>query len=136
MDLGLKQKLGIGFAIVAISVAIVVGYSSLKPEAAGPTSIKKGLKAWVKCGNPDCGNEYQMEKREYWEKVVAVRGPLSTEEVFLECPKCSQKTVFLAEKCPKCGLVFKPNPGIDDYPDRCPGCKYSEMETSGNGLTN
>lgn len=132
----MNQKLGIGISLILILLAIFIGFKTFKKGTAGPMGIKPGLKVWVKCGDVACGNEYEMEKRDYWEKVIAIRGPMSTQEVFLDCPKCNKKSVYLANKCPKCKTVFKPTAGLDDFPDRCPKCKYSEMEGATANSTN
>ena len=52
----------------------------------------------------------------------------------MTCQKCNELSVFQAVKCIKCGLayekgsIFSVHGDVDDYPDRCPECRYSPRE--------
>jgi len=47
----------------------------------------------------------------------------------LECPKCGQKTCYVAQKCPQCENIFVFGQAKDqNYPDRCPKCGFSSIE--------
>jgi predicted Zn-ribbon and HTH transcriptional regulator len=77
---------------------------------------------WVKCGNPDCNTEYEMDMKDFIDS-----GGISKA---LTCQKCSEESIFKAVKCEKCGLVFFSGSVRGDYTDRCPECGYSETEES------
>lgn len=46
----------------------------------------------------------------------------------LKCEKCGQPSAYAAVKCGKCGLVFEAGAVKNDFPDKCPKCKYSKIE--------
>ena len=49
----------------------------------------------------------------------------------LTCPKCSERSVYRAMKCPECKEVFfRGDAGDQRFADRCPNpdCKYSRQE--------
>jgi predicted Zn-ribbon and HTH transcriptional regulator len=68
-----------------------------------------------------------MDERDYLEKV-AQETPVTFATPPIPCQSCGKKGVFEAIKCSKCGHVFFPGNRVKDFPDRCPECKYSEME--------
>ncbi|MBN2456345.1 MAG: hypothetical protein JXB29_07420 [Sedimentisphaerales bacterium] len=118
------------FKIIIVVVCLVAAGTIYKMTSGGSSGLGhfKGQLMWVKCNNPDCGDEYQMDKKDYFEqkqKNWDPRAPLS--DPAIKCTKCGEMSVYRAEKCPKCGTVFFYGFG-EGFPDKCPECGYSAME--------
>lgn len=89
----------------------------------------RGEMIWVKCKNADCGAEYQIGKKDYFEQLEEkMRADTTTSQMpALTCKDCGEKSVYRAVKCEKCGNIFyygRP----DDFNDRCPKCAFSKIE--------
>jgi len=80
-------------------------------------------KVWVKCNNPDCKAEYQIDGKDYFRHVQQYEGGLIAPPP-LTCGKCGRQSVYRAMKCRKCGKIFFMGTMSEDYPDRCPECGY------------
>jgi ribosomal protein L40E len=81
----------------------------------------------VKCNNPNCNAEYEIDNKDYLEFMRKNANPMAMESPAMKCEKCGENSVFKAVKCEKCGNVFFwGNP--TDFADRCPKCGYSGME--------
>ena len=83
------------------------------------------------CTNESCAKSSELPQGKYRE-MVKERGtniaPIGGQNLF-KCPECNEETVVIATKCGQCGAAFVPNPTVmNDYPDRCPDCGYSELE--------
>ena len=98
------------------------------PGRSGIESISEEDMAWVKCNNPDCEAAYQMGKREYYETIEKRMDPMALSVPALVCKTCGEESIYRAEKCGKCGLIFLRGAVANDFPDRCPQCRYSEIE--------
>lgn len=83
---------------------------------------------WVKCKIKDCTAAYQISKKYYYRYLKKNQDPMSMKPANLVCKKCGKESIYRAEKCDKCGLVFKRGSVPHDFADRCPTCKYSETE--------
>ncbi|UCF43815.1 MAG: hypothetical protein JSV99_02500, partial [Planctomycetota bacterium] len=83
---------------------------------------------WVKCKIKDCTAAYQISKKYYYGYLRKNQDPMSMKPANLVCKKCGKESIYRAEKCDKCGLVFKRGSVPHDFADRCPTCKYSETE--------
>ena len=126
MEESKKKAVMIAVVITCIAAAAVITYVSSSGSGGGIETIERGELMWVKCGNPDCGAEYQIDQRDYFEyikehQVGLVRPPMV-------CEKCQEDSVFRAEKCEKCGAVFFYEAVVEDLPDRCTECGYSAIE--------
>jgi len=82
---------------------------------------------WVKCSNPDCKAEYQIDGKDYFEHIRPYEGG-SIAPPALICEKCGEQSAFRAMECKKCGKIFFMSAVSEDYPDRCPECGYSRIE--------
>ena len=78
--------------------------------------------------SPDCKAAYQMGKRAYFKYIEEHADPMSPSAPALVCKKCGKESIYRAEKCEKCGLIFLRGTVPNDFADRCPKCKYSETE--------
>jgi DNA-directed RNA polymerase subunit RPC12/RpoP len=83
---------------------------------------------WLKCRDPNCGNTWQMDNKEFFQYVEKYRDGMTVPGV--ECPKCGNKSGYRAIKCEKCGFIFEKPTNTTDYPDRCPKCGHSAVEDS------
>jgi hypothetical protein len=123
MDDSKKKPLLIG--IVVVCLVLAVGVTLMRsPDSGGIKDIKSGEMIWMKCQNPECNAEYQMDKKDYFEYIM--QNPKSGGAVV--CDKCGQESAYKAIKCNKCGKVFIGVPNTKGYFDKCPDCGYSEME--------
>ena len=115
-----KKPIMIGVVVACLVLAGLITYTSRSGKT-GLEAMKSGEMIWVKCSNPDCGAEYQVDKKDYLEHLQK-RQPLT-------CKECGQDSLSRAVKCEKCGLVFFMGAsGFDDFQDRCPECGYSKIE--------
>lgn len=102
------QKTIMGAAIVA-AVAIA-GYVVWNHRSANTEDNPDGT-FWI-CQNPQCKNEFVMSERQlnaYFDKHYGER---------LACPKCGQKDVIRALRCPKCKRFYPMQKGDT----ACPFC--------------
>ena len=129
MEKGGKKTCLVCIALLCLICAVAISFSAWSNGSRSLNSLK-GQLLWVKCGNPDCGSVYQMDKKEFYVYVHEHQDP---EDVFetlpLPCKKCSQLSIYKAVKCEKCGnIFFEGIAGTDDYSDRCPECAFSKTE--------
>jgi len=132
MDEARKKPLMIGVIVVCLVVAVAITIKTW-PRGAGdiPKIWKKPeYKVWVKCRNPACKAEYQMNKYAYHKAIkdYFIEHPQASVIPGLKCKKCGKDSLYLAYKCPKCGTVFEGGLKRGDFSDRCPKCGYSKTE--------
>jgi hypothetical protein len=120
--------------VVCFVAASVIAYKYIFTSGGGDTidSISEEEMIWAKCNNPACKAEYQTSKKGYFKYVEKHADPMSPSAPALVCEKCSEQSVFRAEKCmnPDCGIVFLRGVVPNDFADRCPECKQSATEES------
>jgi len=130
---GNKKLIKIAIIIVCLGLAGVIVCMS-RPGRSGLGSVPRGQVIWVKCNNPDCGTEYEIDEKDYWEFVEKQRDPMSLSMPALICKDCGKRSVFRAVKCLKCGLVFFHGTNRTSFADTCPECGFSKMkEQRGSG---
>ncbi|OHB62172.1 MAG: hypothetical protein A2167_01670 [Planctomycetes bacterium RBG_13_46_10] len=115
---------------LCLILAVVVFLMTRSGGSSGLDGIERGEKmVWIKCNNPKCKTEYQIDQRDYFEQVQEKQkaNPLSLQTPALNCQKCGEPSSFLAEKCEKCGKIFFYG-ASKDHPDRCTECGYSKTE--------
>ena len=119
MDAEKKKPIMLGIAIVCLVLAGGITYFRL---AGHKDEIAAGEMMWVKCANPNCNAEYQIEMKEYAElsKTSASGVP--------KCKQCSEESLLDALKCEKCGKVFIPGTVVGEIRDRCPECGFSKLK--------
>ncbi|MBL7185171.1 MAG: hypothetical protein ISS70_02510 [Phycisphaerae bacterium] len=127
MKEGKKKPVMIGFIVVCLGLASAIAYMS-RPKRSGLDSVPRGQMIWVKCRNPDCGAEYQIDNKDYWEYIEKHRNPMLLSAPSLICRDCENKSVFRAVKCEKCGLIFFHGTVHGNFADTCPECGFSKME--------
>ncbi len=119
-----KKPIMIGVVVVCIVLAVAVTYKR-SSESSGLESLA-GKLVWVKCRNADCGAEYQMDSKDYYKYIEEHTTGSFTPP--LVCKECGEESIYLAVKCPKCGLVFFEGAVKNDFSDRCPKCGFSKTE--------
>lgn len=121
-----KKKIVMAGVIIA-SLFLAIGITFLtSSKDDGVNSIKSGQIIWVKCKNQDCAAEYQVDKREYLKHLEEHGDPMAPEPPV--CKQCGKKSIYRAEKCEQCGLIFFVGSVPKDFADRCPQCGYSRTE--------
>jgi hypothetical protein len=116
--------------IVACLVIAIVAYVAMLPDRGGGYEDLAGQMQWVKCTNPDCNAEYEMDKAEFLSAVGEKKkiNPLLSYDPPIACKECGQETVVEAVKCEQCGKVFVLAPrGTGGFRDECPDCGHSAM---------
>jgi len=126
MDDDTKKKVLIGVVIGCIILAVVV-FLITRSDGGGDIKEVKGL-IWMKCRNPECEAEYQIDRQEYYEFVQTHLKPMALDQPPMTCEKCGEPSAYAATKCPKCGTVFETGSVPNAFPDKCPKCGYSETE--------
>ncbi len=127
MDADTKKVALIVVVVVCIVAAGAITYFTGSGQTAGTTG---GTMMWVKCNNPNCGHEYQIDKIVYREFVDTEGGRMAAMYGAppMKCEKCGENSVFAAIKCEKCGKVFFPGTVEGESEDKCPECGFSKNE--------
>ena len=129
MEEGKKKALMIGIIVVCIVAAVAITIKT-RTGGSGTASIKHGELMWVKCSNPGCGAEYQIDKKDYFDFLDRHMDDDIDTEPPMTCKECGKESIYRAVKCEKCGLIFFSGAaGPGDFADRCPECSYSKEET-------
>ena len=112
--------------IGCIVLAVFTSYKTLSQKS-GIDTLKRGTMIWVKCSNPDCGAEYQMDLVDYHKALKENMSAESFSTPPIRCRVCGKNSVYRAIKCEKCGLVFFYGAVRGDYPDKCPRCGHRTL---------
>ena len=126
----MKNTIYVVVIVLCLILAIVVFLMTRSGGSGGIEDIPRGEKmVWVKCNNPKCKAEYQIDQVDYHEQIKErmQANPLSSQTPSLICKKCGEPSVYRAEKCEKCGAIFFYG-ASKDFPDRCTECGYSKTE--------
>jgi len=123
-----KKPIMIGIIVVCLVAAGIIFWLQRPGSSGGIEDIKRGELIWVKCSNPDCGAEYQVDKRDYYEFLQENANPMVMTTPPMECKECGEESVYRAEKCENCGAIFFRGSVPNDFADRCPECGHSKTE--------
>jgi phage FluMu protein Com len=128
MEEGTKKVVSVVVIVVCLAAAGVIIYRSMGGGGAAPGA--PAGKTWVKCNNPKCGHEYEMDQKEYQAITMKQGGRyvMMYGVPAIKCPKCNEESVYAATKCEKCGKIFFPGSVEGAIEDKCPGCGYSKTE--------
>jgi len=129
MEESKKKPIMIGIIVTCLALAGVITYLTHFRNPGGLESLERGTMTWLKCRNPDCEYEYQMDLKDYFIYIRDHQDPMSMAAPAIVCPNCGEESVYRAEKCEKCGLVFERGSVPSDFADRCPKCGYSKTES-------
>ena len=125
--------------MVGVIVACVVAAAGITFWIHRGRSSTPGAKRqiYVLCANPDCGKSFEMTAKEFREimqaqspeRMAPMMGPMGLGQMAFTCKSCGEESVYLAQKCERCGKVFIVDyTAKDRFPDRCLECGYSEIE--------
>jgi len=120
------------YAVVILVCLLVAGVVIFRggSDSSGVDSISDDEQMWVTCTNKACGASYEMGKKQYYKELAAkAKDNPEAMMVLLTCKECNQDKVTEAVKCEKCGEVFIKGAGGSEFPDKCPKCGYSKVET-------
>lgn len=129
-------KIGL-YASIGLTGILILGFlgETIGLFGGEGSGYDANAKVYLLCANPSCKAETEMTADEYTKLMqemqpdqMMMMGPMMG-PMAINCPKCSKKSAYVAEKCEKCGVVFVPNyQSGDEYPDKCPSCGYSKYE--------
>lgn len=121
-----KKPIMIAIIVACIALAGVITYVSSSGGGGGIEAVQRGEMMWVKCSNPDCAAEHQIDKKDYFMYIQEHQKGVATPP--LVCKDCGEESIYRAIKCQKCGIIFFYGSVHDDLVDRCPECSYSPTE--------
>ena len=119
------------YAVVIVLCLSIAGVVIVRSHSeADATGIDPSEQTWTKC--LACGYTEQMSLKGFYKlqraKMAATGNPMSVPR--LTCEKCGQEAVVEAFKCPQCGEISPKNSVPNDFEDRCPRCKFSQIEAN------
>ena len=128
-----KKKVVMVVVIVACLAAAGAITIMRSTGSGGLKDIPDSAMTWMRCRNQDCEATYQMGLKVFFKTVEEyhVEHPMTMTTPPLVCEKCGEESLYRAEKCPKCELVFeRGSMGAQDFADRCPNpdCGFSPTE--------
>ena len=106
-----------------IVLAVFISYKTWSQKS-GMDGLERGTMIWVKCNNPDCKAEYQMDNVDYHTALKENMSAESFRTPPILCRECAKNSVEKAIKCDNCGLVFFYGAVRGDYADKCPKCGH------------
>jgi DNA-directed RNA polymerase subunit RPC12/RpoP len=131
MDESKKKPILIGVIVGCLVLAGAITFFTRSGGGGGIPNEFADRYTWMTCRNPDCGNSWEMNLKEYYEMVEQFRieNPGVMENpAAAACPKCSEPSGYAAVKCEKCGLIFEKNSVPRTFEDKCPDCGHSAIE--------
>lgn len=126
-------KIGL-YVSLGLTAVCVFGYlgETMLGGGGGGTGIDPDAPVYMLCANPSCNAEVEMTQKEFMDlasDMDPMGMPMMMGPMAYNCPECNKKSLYRATKCPECDKIFVENyQAVDDYPDRCPDCGYSELE--------
>jgi hypothetical protein len=122
MEDGKKNAIMIGIIVVCLAVAAVVFIKTSSSDSESTAELKNQM-IWIKCTDPTCGAEYEMNMLKYNNYVQKHLKPDAMQTPAMVCEKCGKETAYGAVKCSQCGTVFIKNSIFG----KCPKCGAAAM---------
>lgn len=125
-----KKFLAIGALVLCLGIAGTVTYNTFFGGGGGGTFSGDIPLLCMSCGGFEIPiSQYQeMMSKNPMGMMPGMPG-MPGQQVAMVCPKCNKKTCYSAQKCLKCKNIYIYGQARDqNYPDRCPKCKSSELE--------
>ena len=129
MEESRKKPIMIAVIVVCLGAAAFITFRG-RGGGGGLEGIPDDAMVWVKCNNPSCNAEYEMNERKYHKQMREQLLDPDAPSPPLTCEKCGKPSLYAAVKCgnPACGIVFFKGAVPNDIEDRCPKCRISKME--------
>lgn len=122
--------------VVIVACLVLAGTITYRRTvgASEDLSAFAGQTIWVVCTNEDCEAQYMMDKKDYYEDVTKKGKGFSIPA--LVCKDCGEESIYITEKCEKCGTVFFKGSVQEagSFSDTCPECGHSAFETKRRNL--
>lgn len=93
MEESKKKQIMIGVIVVCLAAAAIIYVKNMSKDGRGRTSADATV--LMKCSNPDCEAEYEMNMREYHKQVQMDADSMET--LPMRCEKCGEDSAYLAE---------------------------------------
>jgi hypothetical protein len=65
----IKNRVYIAVVVVSVALAGFIFHLTHSTSPGSIESLKRGELIWVKCNNPDCGEAYQIDKKDYFLQI-------------------------------------------------------------------
>ena len=115
MDDETKKKISIGIVVGCIVLAGIIFFTTRTPSGTSSSSVD--MKVALLCANPECGQTLEITIDEYAQELDEQGADPIPGGPVLRCSKCQEFSLYMAEKCAKCGEIF-----VDDGSETCPKC--------------
>jgi hypothetical protein len=123
----MQQFLKKPYTVIAVCLGCTIALVFFRTSGRTGIDSLASEQMWVMCNA--CNESYQMNNKEYYHYIENHLHPPAIDIPPLLCKKCGKDAVYKAEKCEKCGNVFFPDTANGDFPDKCPKCGYSKIQT-------
>lgn len=129
-----KKYLVVGFTVVCLGVAGFMSYRTFFGGSLGGGDTNPNIALLCsKCGGFEVPADTVREELSKSLGTMPMMGPGGMARQAINCPKCNQKTCYVAQKCEAkgCQNIYMFGQAKDvNYPDRCPKCRFSFMENT------
>ena len=123
-----KKPIMIGVVVGCLVLAGIITFATRSGGSGGIKALERGVIYWVKCTNPDCEHEWEMDRKDYFQYLKDNQDPMSMAAPGIVCDQCDEESGYRAEKCEECELIFTRGSVPHDFADRCPECSHSKTE--------
>jgi hypothetical protein len=127
MEEGTKKTVLIVVAAGCLAAAGAIVLSG-RARSGADLGAFKGRTMLMICANEECGHQFEMDKKQYFEYHRRNVDPVSLVAPGVVCPQCGEQSGFRGVKCEKCGETFFYGTVSGTYRDTCPECGFSREE--------
>jgi flagellar basal body-associated protein FliL len=92
-----EGKKKIVMIVIIVACLVAAGIITYTTRFGSMGTAPRAITIQLKCSNPDCGHEWQMDMEDYTAYVREHEGP-TRERPAIACPKCGKKSGFPVEK--------------------------------------
>ena len=122
--------------IVLVSCLVLVAALNVpRFFGGGGSKASQDDTVYLVCVNEECEETSEITRQEYQDGLrqtgMPMMGPMGGAALVV-CPVCDEQSAAKGVSCSECGTIFLQVFGGDDYPDRCPDCGHSAIETRRN----
>jgi hypothetical protein len=84
--------------VIIVACLVAAGIITYTTRFGSTEAAPRDITIQLKCSNPDCGHEWQMDVRDYAVYVREHEGPTREQPAAIPCPKCGKESGFPSEK--------------------------------------